>query len=323
MAKKKVTGHPWLVKNLGEKTRYAYILPDAPHSRCADPDFWGGAGQSSTYPSIVALRRSPLPNATQWPRQRLSPEWMIYVREINAQNDLHAVTNIFNVESGYFNEAGDPTQQIDPWQIENMPPEEMPKPEFITTSGNIHVVSEIRHTAIKIKTFGLADTPPDPAEFNHATSPPYVVHMMATHKDDYFTLISSGSGHARDVYFPAMCPGDAWVLRADNYCGQRYELLPVLPLVVTVTSDVGLTVRATPSETGTPVGSVRPDHSVKITRYHPDFSTGGIWGQVRDGYVCIQHVKHMPYPSYPAAFYYTDFRLSAIPALRPRHGFPR
>jgi len=296
VAKKKITsgGHPWLVRNLGSTTRYAYMLPDSPHSRCADPDFWGGHNQSDTYPSIVALRRSANPSATQWPRQRLSKDWMIFVREINA--------------------AGDPDQQIDPWKIENMAADEMPKPEFITTSGNLHVVIEQTHNAIRLQSFGLAAIPPDPAEFNFANAAAHVVHMMATHKDDFFALISSGSGHARDVYFPLMCPGSAWVHKSDDYCPHRYEILPTLPLTVTITARDGLSIREMPNEKAPSLGAIANGKTANVLRYYPDFTTGGIWGEISGGYIALQSVPHRGWSS---AYYHTTFRLDAIPALRP------
>jgi hypothetical protein len=243
---------------------------------------------------------------------------MLFVRGLNLHQQTYPVDVIFKVEAGWINGLKDPAQQIDPWNIEEMDEDEMPKPDFTTTSGSIHRIVNRTGTAVQLDTFLLEDKPPfDPATFNNETAGAYIVHMMAGHKSGFYVNISAGSpdGKAHEVYYPLICPGPAWVHMKDDYCDNRVEFLPSLPRVVRTNST--LTIREEPSVYSEGLGYVYAGQTARIVKYYP--SPTGVWGEVEGGgWIAIQY---LPYKGFSDSFYYTDWYLTSLPALRPRHTF--
>jgi len=321
VVKKKVTNLPYLSSNLSEDDTLAIIREDSPVFRSALPDFWGGNKQADTYPLVVPLRRKDGRDASQWPRQRLSKDWMLFVRDLNSHGPLDpngkpdAVNVVFKVEAGWINAAGDPNQQIDPWQIEYMSEDEMPKPEFIVSSGTVVKVLERTSTGIRIDAFDITDPPPSVQDVNHTTAGTRILHFMAGHKNGYYVNISSGSkiGTAQEVYFPVIAPGPAWIPFKDKYCSMRVEFFPRLPK--TVITNASLAVRDVPSVyDSTVIEYIKPWTSVTVTRYYP--CPTGVWGKIQNGWIALQY---LPYKGYSTPKYYTSWRLSGIPNLRPRY----
>jgi len=309
--------------NLPDDSDLAVIREDLPVMRSSLDDFWGGHAQADTYPLVVPLRIKDGADATQHPRRRLSKEWMLFVRDLNSHEPMDpdgnpdAVNVIFKVEAGWINEAGDPTQQIDPWQIENLPEEEMPKPEFIVSSGTVVRILERTGTGVLLDTFRTTDTPPNATEVNHMTAATRIVHFMAGHRDGYYVNISSGArtGIAQDVYFPLIAPDDAWVPFKDKYCTNRIEFLPSVPR--TVTTVERLSVRSFPDvENGSQLDVLDPYKTVTIDKYYPCHT--GIWARTVGGWIALQY---LPSPGFNIAFYYTDWTLESMPPIRPRHTF--
>jgi hypothetical protein len=313
--KKKVTlsGVPYLSLNLPTDTTFAVIREDSPTFRAGLDDFWGGEAQADTYPLVVPLRTRDGADATQHPKRRLSKEWFLFVRDLNSY-DMDAVSIIFKVEAGWINGLSDPRQQIDPWQIENMDDDEMPKPEFIVSSGTVVNVLERTGSGVRIDAFDITDKPPLASEVDHETASTRIVHFMSGHKNGYYTNISSGSisGMAKDVYFPVMAPGEAWVPFKDRFSQNRIEFFPKLPQIVLLNQT--LTVRVSPDIYAESVGYIQTGHTATITQYYP--CPTGVWGRVVDGWIAIQY---LPYKGYSAAKYFTNWRLESIPPLRPKH----
>lgn len=294
--------------NLPDDSTFVFIREDSPTFRAGLPDFWGGEGQASTYPSVVALRRAGVASATQYPRQRLSKEWMLYVRDTLNAHHTQAVNIIFKVEAGWINGQ----EQIDPWKLESMPEDQMPKPEFIISSGSFATIKERNSVGVLIDTFKMTDHPDDSVNFENAGT--RIVHFMAGHKDGYYVNITSGStdGLAYDTYFPLIAPGDAWVHFKDNYCDNRIEFLPSLPRAVR--TNASLSVREYPSVMlDNVIDKIPAWNTVTIDKYFP--SPTGVWGRTQNGWIALMY---QPFKGFSSVSYYTDWNLAGLPALRPK-----
>ena len=299
--------------NLPDDSEFVLIREDSPTFRAGLDDFWGGASQSSTYPSVVPLRRSGNASATQWPRQRLSKEWHLFVRDQLNKHNTQAVNIIYKVEAGWINGQ----DQVDQWKLDLLEEYQMPKPEFITSSGNIARILERNSVGVRLDTFNINDPAPIDPLVSFDTAATRIVHFMAGHKDGYYVNISSGStdGLAYDTYFPLIAPGEAWVHFKDNFTDNRIEFLPSLPR--TVKTNASLAVRSEPTVFETNVIEfLAPGKTVTVTQYYP--SATGVWGKTVNGWIALQY---LPYTGQSNANYFTDWKLSGIPALRPKHLF--
>ena len=67
--------------------------------------------------------------------------------------------------------------QIDPWGLESMAEEDMPKPEFIISSGSFATIKDRNSVGVLIDTFKLTDHPSNEANFENAGT--RIVHFMA------------------------------------------------------------------------------------------------------------------------------------------------
>jgi len=312
--KKKVTdvAVPYLSLNLPNDSEFAVIREDEPVFRSALDDFWGGNNQADTYPLVVPLRRSGVKDSPQYSRQRLSRDWFLFVRDQLNKHHIQAVNIIFKVEAGWINGQ----DQIDPWDIEQLPEDELPKPEFIVSSGSVVRVLERNHIGVSIDTFNISDpAPPKDVTFENAGT--RIIHFMAGHKGGYYVNITSGSTDNRsyDTYFPLIAPGEAWIHFKDKFCSNRVEFLPALPRVVTTNS--ALAVREYPSVLlDNVIEYLPPGKTITIHRYFP--SPTGLWGEVVNGWIALQY---LPYEGYSVAKYFTDWNVSGIPALRPSYSF--
>lgn len=317
VVKKKVTsGFPYLSKNLSGDSNLVLIREDSPIFRAGLPDFWGGNKQADTYPLVVPIKPKDSDTASQYPRQKLSKAWMLFVRDLNTYGGDRAVDIIFKVDAGWINSSGDSTQQIDPWAIEKLSEQDMPKPEFIVSSGSIVKIKERTAKGVLLDAFNISDDPPPASEVNFATAAGRIIHFMAGHKDGYYVNISSGSpdGIAYDTYYPLIAPGDAWITFNDRFCEDRVEFLPKLPMVVQLNQT--LTLRKEPDINAEGLGYIKAWTSVEISRYFPSYT--GVWGETSGGWIAIQY---LPYPGYSSPKYFTSWRLNGIPALRPKNSF--
>jgi hypothetical protein len=293
-----------MLKYLTKNNPYdiAFILKDRPDSRVAQDGFWesGGAAvdDDSVYPLPVPLR--PSPNVTKYPATKIGDGFRAWLKGLQANNT--AWTNIAFPSSGYFNKGGG-----------------REAPECVTTAGNFVPVIDYVGTrdnpkAIFVKTM-QPDDAPDPLVVNHKTAALYCHLFMAGDVHNNFHGIASPTGRPAHCYTGMISPdGQGWIPREDDWTIRRFQLLPSLPMTVQTRS--AMNVRSGPEVSDNRTGGLRYGEQIRVIAYYPTWD--GLWFELaRGGYICAVYKHQHPWIDYNISF--TDFRLGATIALRPKY----
>lgn len=293
-----------LTKDLPTSTTFVMIKTDyykgEPCPRMCQPDWsWGGAHQSTTYPATVPGMLENLKSKIT--RKRWPKNLVLFYRDLNSFNLEYA----FKVTNGNINN-GDPAQQIDPAELENLTKDEMPKFEVITYVGNTHVVKGINSKSVILDTLDFNAEYYDSEVVNYKSSV-YVSKFSAIREDGLlFNLFNPP-----DDNFLPLVSYDVFHIPLE-----RAELYPPLGNV-TVTGSEGLSIRDTPGIEGDKIGILPYGVTVNVKQYFP--TMGNVWGLTEYGWIALR------YQSYPGAQNYyeaTTWKLETAPPPRPYRTMP-
>ena len=210
-------------------------------------------GLRAQAPEIVAL--SVLPKeASGTARANMSGAWEIFIDSLN-NNDNGKLRYLKSGGTALFNTAG------------------FPQLESLTMGGNIITLDSVQGEWGKVHTMAHG-SPPNAAEVNYVTRPDLIQKFVVVgwKKSSKTTiLVNPPKG---DIYWPLVANRPVWVQM------DRLEPFPILPLVVTVNTD--MYIQSTP---GPEIEQTRfqlsPEQTVKVIAYQP--SGANVWGRLQSG----------------------------------------
>ncbi len=164
--------------------------------RFEDLSIWPGLDPSMRYPAPCSLSSTPSPGAGA--SKRIPQRWWVKVKEINtsvAWNGDDSNKGMRRNDGGWINRAANGE-----WSANQIIPEDadpLPRPESITSIGNIHEIIERKNGATRIKAYRYSD--PVPSTLNP--------RMLC-----YFSSIDD-KGIVKDMgwIFPLLVDNEAWI----------------------------------------------------------------------------------------------------------------
>lgn len=230
---------------------------------------WGLFAQT---PEIVPLFL--LPNSSSGSgRTTVDGAWEIFIDTLN-NNDQRKLAYLKSDTTALFNDAG------------------FPQMESLTMGGNIITLEEIQGGWGRVSTLDYTN-PPNAAEVNYTTRPDLVHKFVVVgwrRSSKTTILVNPPRG---DIYYPLVSRRPVWVQM------ERLEAFPILPMEVTIETDVYI--QSTP---GPRVEQTRSQlsagDSVRIIEYYP--SGSNVWGRVRGGWIPL-----LLYPQY-----LTSWRMATV-----------
>ncbi|MEX1248559.1 MAG: hypothetical protein WEA61_08750 [Anaerolineales bacterium] len=259
--------------------RYARLLHDFHWmkypSRTRTPGWAGLRSTPETVPLWVTPRKSS--NKDDLP---LGPSWEAYLRGINNERSFKF---IMWPPAGWFNKNKNA--------------------DTLGFAGNVVEVLGTEGSSARVKTFNLADRPPDPATWNFESHPELV------HK---FTVITRGG----EVINPAEGI-DAYIFligRKPLYIPlNRLEFFASLPaqIKINITTIPWLLVKDVPGKAGKNINKCLPLE--KVTVYEYALRGTYVWGRTDKGWIALCW-----YPVANNCRYFTSWRMKTIPPVPPR-----